>query len=214
MNYKLSIMAGAALAMLAAGEAAAQSRAAAPARAAAAAPAATPIPQGPAIPGVCVVNPNAAVEQSTVGQYLRTRLQTIGQQVNAELQPEQTSLVADAKTFQAQRASMDQATLQTRGQALQAREVALEQKAQLRQREMQATQEKALGRIDQEMDPVLRALYVQHRCSLLLRAPAYMVANPDMDLTPSAIAGLNSRLTQFPIDREHLDTAPANAPAR
>lgn len=212
MTKTFVVLAGAATAALFAGQAAAQARAAAATRPAAA-PAAAPLAQGPAIPGICVVNPNAAIEQSTVGQYLRTRLQQIGQQVNSELQPEQTSLVTDAKAFQAQRASMDQATLQTRGQALQAREVAFEQKAQLRQREMQATEEKALNRIDQEMDPVLRLLYVQHRCSLLLRSPAYMVANPDMDLTPAAIGGLNARLTQFPIDREHLDTAPAT-PAR
>ena len=36
-----------------------------------------------------------------------------------------------------------------------------------------------------------------------------MIANPEMDLTTQAIAGLNARIQQFAFERERLDTQPA-----
>jgi outer membrane protein len=201
-------MAGAAvlgLALTASG-ATAQSRAAAPA--AAPAPA---IAQGPVIPGVCTISINEAIAQSQVGQFVRTRLQQLGQQVSAELTPEDQSISNDAKAYQAKATTLDATSRQSQGQALQARANAFQQKYELRQREMQATQEKALNRIAQELDPIAQQLYQQHRCSILINRNAVLIGNPDMDLTAASVTQLNGRIQQFAFDREHLDTAPAPA---
>jgi outer membrane protein len=101
------------------------------------------------------------------------------------------------------------ASLQSQAQALQARVNALRQKADLRQREVQATEQKALNRIAQELDPIARQLYEQHRCSILFNKDAVMISNPEMDLTTQAVAGLNGRIQQFAFERERLDTAAA-----
>jgi Skp family chaperone for outer membrane proteins len=191
---------------VAASAATAQSRAAAPA--AAPAPA---IAQGPVIPGVCTISVNQAIAESTVGQFVKTRLQQIGQQVSAELSPEDQSISNDAKAFQAKSATLDATSRQTQGAALQTRANAFQQKYELRQREMQATQEKALNRIAQELDPIAQQLYQQHRCSILINRTAVLIANPDMDLTAAAVTQLNGKIQQFAFDREHLDTAPAPA---
>ena len=206
----LTILACASLAVLAATQASAQTRAAAPTpgRAATAAPA---ISHGPAIPGVCILSVDRAIAQSSVGQFVRTRLQQLAQQVSSELQPEDTALSTDVKALQAQRATLDQATLQSRGQALQTRATAFQQKYELRQRELQATQEKAFNRVAQELDPIAQQLYQQHRCSVLLNRQAVLIANPEMDVTAGAVTGLNAKITQFSFEREHLDTAAAPA---
>jgi outer membrane protein len=210
MPYKTlsTLMAGATALTLASG-AMAQSRPAAPA-AAAAAPAPT-IAQGPVIPGVCTISFNQAIAQSTVGQFVRTRLQQIAQQVSAELQPEDQQISTDAKAFQAKAATLDATSRQTQGQALQARATAFQQKYDLRQRELQATQEKALNRIAQELDPIAQQLYQQHRCSILINRTAVLLGNPDMDLSQQAVTQLNAKIQQFAFDREHLDTQPAPA---
>ena len=208
----LTVLACASLAVLAASQASAQTRAAAPAPAASRAATAAPaISHGPAVPGVCILSVDRAIAQSSVGQFVRTRLQQLAQQVSSELQPEDTALSTDVKALQAQRATLDQATLQTRGQALQARATAFQQKYELRQRELQATQEKAFNRIAQELDPIAQQLYQQRRCSLLLNRQAVLIANPEMDVTAGAVTGLNAKLTQFSFEREHLDTAAAPA---
>ncbi|HEX4741873.1 MAG TPA: OmpH family outer membrane protein [Caulobacteraceae bacterium] len=211
-SHRATLAGGAALALaLATSGAIAQSRAAAQPRATTAATPAPVIAQGPVIPGVCTISVNQAISESQVGQFVRTRLQQLGQQVSAELSPEDTSISNDAKAYQAKAATLDATSRQSQGQALQARANAFQQKYELRQREMQATQEKALNRIAQELDPIAQQLYQQHRCSILINRNAVLIGNPDMDLTSAAVTQLNGKLQQFAFDREHLDTAPAPA---
>ena len=176
------------------------------------APAAAPAPaivQGPAIPGVCLMSVQQAIQTSTVGQYVGNRMGQIVAQVKAELSPEDTAINTDGRALEAARSTLDKATFETRAQALQGRVNALQQKATLRQSEVEATEKKALNRIAQELDPIARQLYQQHHCSLLVDKGSVMMANPEMDLTASAVTALNGRIQQFAFDREHLDTAPA-----
>ena len=175
------------------------------------APAAPPVAHGPAIPGLCMLSVNQAIAQSTVGGYIRTRLEQIVTQVRAELNPEEAAINTDGKALDAAKATLDQATLQSRAQALQARYAAFQQKADLRQREVKATQDKALNRIAQQLEPIAQQLYQAHRCSALLDKGSVMLANPESDLTPAAITALNGKLQQFPFDREHIDTGAAAA---
>jgi outer membrane protein len=173
--------------------------------AAAAAPAA--VAQGPAIAGLCVLSVQQAISSSTVGKYVNDRMGQIVAQVKAELQPEDTLIATDGRALEAKRSSLDANTFQSQAQALQARVNALREKADLRQREVQATEQKALNRIAQELDPIAKELYQQHRCSILVNKEAVMISNPEMDLTSAAVTGLNGRIQQFAFDREHLDTA-------
>lgn len=183
--------------------------------AAPAAPAAsTAVAQGPAIPGFCILSVNQAISTSTVGQYVRQRMEQIVAQVKAELSPEDTAIANDGRALEAARPTLDSATFQQRASALQARASALRDKADLRQREVQATEQKAINRIAQELDPIARQLYQQKHCSALVDKGSVMIANPDMDMTGQAIAALNARIQQFPFDREHLDTGAAAATPR
>ena len=178
-----------------------------PAWAQAAATAAPPVAHGAVIPGVCILSINQAITTSTVGRYVSDRMNQIVSQVKAELTPEDTGIATDGRALEAQRSTLDAGTFQSRAQALQNRVNALRQKADLRQREVQATEQKSLNRIAQELDPIARDLYQQRHCSMLLNKDSVMIANPEMDITTQAVAGLNARIQQFAFDREHLDTA-------
>jgi len=183
----------------------------APAAPAAAAPAAPQITHGPPIAGMCVVSPEGVIGSSTVGKYVQTRLQQLVAQVNAELNAEKTSLDNDAKALDAQKATLAQDVLEQRAAALQVRANALQRKAQLRDREMQATQEKAVNRVEDEMEPFIRQAYQAKGCSILLNRQVVVLANPATDITPQVVTGLNGKLTQFAFDRERLDQAAAPA---
>ncbi len=174
----------------------------------AAAPAAAPaVSHGPALPGVCVISLEGAITGSTVGQYVQTRLQQIATQVQAELKAEDTALQNEAKTLEGQRASLDQKTFETRATALQTKAGAFQRKAQQRERELGATQQKALGRVGQELDPIIRQVYQQRQCSLLLNRDSVVLANPAMDISQPVVTALNAKITQFNFDRERLDQA-------
>jgi outer membrane protein len=175
------------------------------------APAAPAVTHGPAINGMCIISVEGAIGASTVGKYVDTRMQQIVAQVNAELNGEKSSLDNDAKALDAQRGTLDQGTLEQRASALQVRANALQRKAQLRDREVSATEQKAVGRIGNEMEPMIRAAYQQKGCSILLQRQAVVIGNPAMDITPAVVTALNAKLTQFPFDRERLDQQAAGA---
>jgi len=175
--------------------------------------AAPTVTHGAPIAGVCVFSAEGAVSDSTVGKYINTRMQQIIAQVNAELNTEKTGIDNDAKALEGQRASLDQATLQKRVNDLNTRAANLQRKAQLRDREVGATEQKAVGRVLQEMQPLLATAYQSKSCSLLLNGQAVTWANPSMDLTDAVVAQLNTKLTQFAFDRERLDQAAAGGQA-
>ncbi len=203
---KLSPLAAAIAAAVAMGctaQALAQSKPATP-------PAAAPAPPPAAVitanlPGVCVLSREALVGGSTVGKYVQTRMGQLSSQVNAELTGEQTSLQNDAKSLEAQKATLQPAQYQQKGQALQQRADALQQKAQQRDRELQATEQKAISRVFQEATPLVADVVKQKSCAVVLDAQVVMAANPAMDVTPAVVTALNGKFTQFDFDREHLD---------
>jgi len=184
--------------------------------AAGAAPAPAPVPQGPPIPGYCAFSLNEIIGGSKVGQVIIARLKVLGSQVNAELQPEADSIRSEEQTLQGQSASLDAATLQSRRQNLGLRISSFEQREQQRQKEMQATQQKQFGVILRELDPVMRELYAQHRCSILVDADqgGVKIISPEMDLSRQSVVGLDARIQTLTFDREHLDTQPAATTTR
>lgn len=180
---------------------------------AAAAPAAPAVTHGTAPPAVCIFNSQAAVATSTVGKFVDTRMKQIVGVVNAELTTERTAIENEAKAIDAGKATLQPDVLEKRSADLQVRYNAFQRKGQLRQREIETTEQKAYNRVATELDPMVRAAYQQKGCALLLDRQAVLLGNPTMDITPAVVTALNGKLTQFTFDRERLDAAAAAAPA-
>jgi outer membrane protein len=166
------------------------------------------------VPGVCVLSREGLVGASTVGKYVQTRMTQLGNQVNAELSAEQTSLQTDAKALDAKKATLQPAQYQQQGLALQARARELQEKAQQRDRELQATEQKAVARVLQEASPLVGDVVKQKACGLVLDANSVLAGNPTMDITPVVVQSLNAKITQFDFDRERLETQTGAAQAR
>ncbi len=169
----------------------------------AAAPAALPpLTHGPAIPGVCVYSNDIAVENSTVGKAFAERMQQLRAQATAELSGEATSLQTDEKALAAKRASMSPDQFNQAAQPLAQRDSALNQKAETRNRELQATYAKQMRRIGDVVQPLVITSYEAHHCSVLLNGQAVMTVNPAMDLSQEVSTALNSKMTTITFDRE------------
>jgi outer membrane protein len=200
MTSKL-IGGAAALLMLSAVQASAQT-ATHKAAAATTAPAGPAINYGPPLPGVCVFSNDGALGLSTVGKAAATRLQQLRAQASAELSGEQSSLQEDIKAFQAKRASLTQDQIQAQGQPLEERAQALNQKATQRQRELEYTAQHARARIEQAVEPLVRAVFEERHCSLLLNGDSVMATNPAMDITAAVVTRLNATMSTITFDRE------------
>lgn len=179
---------------------------------AAAAPAAPAINYGPPIAGACVLSIDGVLGNSTVGKYVNSRLQQIGSQVQAELTGEKTGIENEARTLEGQRSTLDQNSFEQRVAALQVRQNALERKAALRDRELQATQQQAVGRVINEMRPIIASAAQAQKCAIVFDRASVVMVNPAMDITQTVVSGLNGKLTQFAFDRTRLDQPQASAP--
>jgi len=179
----------------------------------AAAPAAPPVTHGPPIAGICVFSSQRAVATSQVGKAVDARLKTIIAQVNAELSTERTSLDAEAKALDAKKATLEQSALEQQAAALQVRANAWQRKGQQRQREVEATEQKQLARVYQELDPAIRQAYQAKTCSILIERESVLVANPAMDITDAVVAAVDARIKTLTFDRERLDQAAPGAQA-
>ena len=113
--------------------------------------------------------------------------------------------------LEAQRASLKPAEFQQKQQALAARIKALQDKAALRSREIEATLEKALARIGAELQPVIAQVYGQRGCGLLIDRNTILGGNMGGDLTAAVVQGLDARITTITFDRENLAAAPTAA---
>nr|WP_295108127.1 OmpH family outer membrane protein [uncultured Caulobacter sp.] len=171
----------------------------------AAAPAAAAISHGPALPGVCILSTPSVVGGSQVGKAVTARLQTITQQVNAELGGERTALENEGKALDAKKATTAQDALEQQAAALQVKANAWQRKGQLRQREVEATEQKALARVYQEMDTPIKQAYQAAKCSILFDRESVMLANPAMDITSAVVTALDARIKTLTFDRERLD---------
>ncbi|MCW5758394.1 MAG: OmpH family outer membrane protein [Phenylobacterium sp.] len=210
MTFKTFAVAGTAVALALTGATTATAQA--PAPAAAAAPQVT---HGAAPAGLCIVSPEGVLANSTVGKYVQTRIQQLAGQVNAELTSEGTAIDNEAKAIDAQRATLAQDAFEQRAAAVQVKANAFARKRQLREQELQATQQKAIDRIGNEMEPLIRQAYQAKGCAMLFNRQVIVLANPATDLTPQVVTALNAKITQFAFDRERLDQqgAPAAAAA-
>jgi Skp family chaperone for outer membrane proteins len=169
----------------------------------------------PVIPGICVYSQDAVVGTSLVGKYVGQRLQQLDAQSNAELNDIMNKIQADNKALAGQAATMQADALQQARGALQQRYEQFQQLAQIRQREMQLTQQTALQQINQNLDPLLIDAFSAHKCSILIDRSATALAATGMDVTVDAVARLDSKIQQFPFDRVTIpeDGAQAAAPA-
>ncbi|HQR89921.1 MAG: outer membrane chaperone Skp [Caulobacter sp. 12-67-6] len=177
------------------------------------APAAPAISHGAPITGVCIFSSQRAVGSSAVGKAVDARLKTIIAQVNAELTGERTTLDNEAKALDAKKATMDQGALEQQAAGLQVKANAWQRKGQLRQKEVEATEQKALSRVYQELDPAIKQVYQQRTCGILLDRESVLLANPAMDITDAVVVALDARIKTLTFDRERLDQPTAGAQA-
>ena len=189
---KLFALGAFALATLAAGSAVAQAQA--------------PANPGPALPGVCVFHNDRLLAQSTAGQSVQTGMQRLVAEVQGELAPYGASLQTEMQALQqgGQAADPDG----SRARAFQQRAQEAQLLEQMRQQELQYTQQMQVRAIAQAADPILVAIYQERGCGLLLDRSAVYIFNPAMDITDTVIQRLNTALPSLSFNRMPVPVQP------
>jgi Skp family chaperone for outer membrane proteins len=181
---------------------------AAPAMAQQAAPAPAPGPLGgPLLPGVCLLSQPAVFANAQVGVAATQRLKQLSEQAQAEIEVDRKALEAENAALNAPGAKLKPADKAAKQASLTTRAQALQLKAALRSREIEATREKALTRIGAEEQAVVAQVYKAHGCGLVFDRNTVLGGNLGGDLTADVVRGLDARMTTITFDRETLPAA-------
>lgn len=160
-----------------------------------------PTPTGPQIPGLCIVSIEGLVGASQLGQFIGMRIQQIAAQTNAEINEAQSAVQADQSNLQAR---VNAVGPEAAASDIEAYNTTVDEflgLVELRQAEIQRTEALALQRFDREAAPVMLEVSQQQQCALVMEAGQFVVADPRADITPEVIAGLDAKITQFPIEK-------------
>lgn len=170
-------------------------------------------PGGPMIPGLCIYSSGRGIGASKLGAYVLQRLETLGGQANAEINGMRDQLQADDQALsarvQANPPTIQQAQAEQSALALRQRAQNLSNLIQVRQREIDLTQQKAFERISNETLPLIEQVIQTRGCSVVLEQQATIYAAQAMDITSDVVARLDAKIVEFAFDREQLDQQPA-----
>ena len=169
---------------------------------------------GPVVPGVCVYSNEKAIATSAVGQSVTTRLEQLAGQVKADLQQRSQALQTEQAALQAQAATMPKDQLDQKGAAFEDKVNEFRRLQQLREAQLKATGDKEVGAITEQLDPLVRQVYAEHNCGLVVAAQStYGYYNAQMDVTKAVIAKLDATLTSLSFDLVQPQQQPGAAAA-
>ncbi|HWA00841.1 MAG TPA: OmpH family outer membrane protein [Caulobacterales bacterium] len=156
---------------------------------------------------VIVLNVGQLVANSEIGRDMNTKLQQIGQQMQGELQPEQTAIQTEEQSIQT--AAHGKTPEQIRADtALSNRINALNQRAQTfreRQvnmaRDFEYTQQMTYQDFNQQITPVVREVMQARGAGVVLDASSIQLVEPQFDATNDVVQRLNQRLHTINVTR-------------
>lgn len=167
---------------------------------------------GSPVAGVCMLSREAVFSNAKVGVAASARLKQIADEAQTEVDGERKSIDGELQAFQTEAAKLTPEQRRTREQALAAKLAPIQNKAQQRSREIEATRVKAMERIANETQPVIAQVYQARKCGLLVDRNSVLGGNMSNDLTAAVVQALDAKISTISFNRETLpaQTAAAN----
>lgn len=162
---------------------------------------------GPVVPGVCLLSREAIYANAAIGKAATLRLQQLASEAQAEIEGERKPIDSEIQAFRAASESMKPQERQQRDQDLVAKLRPIQAKTELRAREIEATRAKAMQRIADEAQPVIKDVYQARKCGLLFDRNAALGGNFTNDITADVVRALDAKVSTISFDREHLPVA-------
>ena len=161
-------------------------------------------------PKIIVVDRQAILRGSSVGQDIVRQVNAYTLQAEKEFKAQQESLQKESQTLQQQVAILAPDVRAQKIRAFQAKETAFKQKVEARQALIQGGVMKARQQVEQALGPILQGIMQQRGANILLDRAAIVLGMVDIDVTQLTIQRLNQKL---PTVKVQLVSAPAGATA-
>lgn len=170
----------------------------------------------PALPApkILVINRQAILQFSKVGQDIQRQVQAFANQAKNDMAGQQKALQTEAQALQQQIAILSGDAKQKKIDAFQAKETALQTTAQRKEAAIQYTLLKAQSQVENVLGPILNALLTQRGGNMILDKNAVVFANSSaFDITQPAIDQLNQKMSSLKLVLENPPAGAAPPPA-
>ena len=163
----------------------------------------------PPQPKIVVIDRNAIMQFSKVGQDIARQMQAAANQAKADLSGQGKSLQAEERTLQQQVAILAPDVKAKRLAAFQAKAASLQGAAQRKDEQLKAAFAQARQAMEQTLGPILQQLVKERGANLVLDKQAVVFATASgFDITGDAINRLNQKLPAFKINLNAPPPAP------
>jgi outer membrane protein len=180
---------------------------------------AAPQQQGGALPApkIVVINRQAILQFSKVGQDIARQVQAYATQAKADMQAQSKALETEGQQLQQQIAILAPDVKQKKIDAFQQKEAGLQSQAQRREAMINGGLQKAQQQVEGVMGPILQGLMTQRGANMIIDKNAVVFANSSaFDITGPAIEQLNQKISTIKVTLQmppQAGAAPALAPA-
>jgi len=154
------------------------------------------------------------MRDSTGGKDISQKIQAIGNSMKTELEGEGRSLDTEGKSLESRTANLTRealaadTSLRTQLEAFGRKRAGFQQKTQIRQAELQRTEQTAWGEFFKALQPILQEVAHERGAQLILEKSQAAYAAPNLDVTASLVSKMNARKPSFTVTRARIQ-APA-----
>jgi Skp family chaperone for outer membrane proteins len=149
-------------------------------------------------PKVLVINRQAILQSSKVGQDIARQAQAYAAQAKADMDAQGKALQTEGQALQQQIAILAPDVKQKKIDAFQAKEAGLQAQAQKRESEIQGGLLAAQTSVENVLGPILQSIMVQRGANLILDKNAVVFASTGaFDITQTAIDQLNQKMSSL-----------------
>ena len=164
-----------------------------------------PAPQGAPMPKILVIDRQALLRQSKVGQSIALQVQAMTKAAETELKGENESLRREGAALQQQVAILAPDVKAQKIRAFEAKQASFQQKVQLRQNQIRYGVAMAQRQVEAVAGPIVQGLMMERGANLMIDRQAIVIGAPGLDVTPVAIQRLDQKL---PTVKVQLATPP------
>ena len=166
-------------------------------------------PPGLPTPKILVINRQAILQASKVGQDIARQMQTFATQAKADVMAQEKALTAEGQALQQQVAILAPDARQKKIDAFQAKEAALQASTQRKEQAMQYTLLQAQQTVANTIKPILLAIMQQRGANIILDAQSVMLVNAQgFDITGPVIDQLNQKLPSLKVTIQNPPAGP------
>lgn len=155
-------------------------------------------------PVILVLDQSQVIAQSKAGQSMAPQLKKLQEEANKELNAELEKLNKEAEDLKKQKDLMAEDVWVEKAKQLNAKQNNLPAIREVKVRELQLAEQKALSKIDEAMKPILREIVDQRGATLMLDRSAVMYAAPETNITAEVISELDKVLKSVKVEKVSL----------